>query len=78
MYEYAQFVAEVRKYTRSGVALKEAELKMEQAQKEAEQAQKEILQANLKIKFLTYQVQGKTLEEISELLQMPIEQLRNL
>jgi len=42
------------------------------------QAQKEIQQANLKIQFLTYQVQGKTLEEISELLQMPIEQLRNL
>ncbi len=60
---------------------KETEQKMERVQKETEQkmerAQKEIQQANLKIQILTYQLQGKTLEEISELVQLPMEQLRD-
>ena len=59
-------------------AQEQAERIQKEAEQKVEQAQKEVQQANLKIQVLTYQVQGKTLEEISELLQLPIEQLRNL
>ena len=57
---------------------KRAQQEAKQAQQETEQAQLEIQKANLQIQVLMHKVQGKTLEEISELTQVPLEQIQTM